>query len=252
MSIGDALAEARRRAGLSINQVSQRTRIRELIILGIERDDYSACGGDFYARGHIRSIGRAVGADPEPLILEYDATVRSQQPVTLAELFQPVTPVKVHEPGRRSHRAPVLGLALLIVLGLAVYLVISGTPHAPPAHPAAAAGTGSVTHHRAKHATRHPSQKPAAAVQSYARQVVIRLTAIEDCWVEFTTPAGGYLSQAYVVGGTSSSWTFGYPVDMRLGNPGGISLDVDGKNPLPPGTTNPITLGIGLNDKISS
>ena len=32
----------------------------------------------------------------------------------------------------------------------------------------------------------------------------------------------------------------------------GISLDVDGKNPLPPGTTNPITLGIGLNDKISS
>jgi len=61
MSIGEALAEARRQAGLSINQVSQRTRIREAIIRGIEQDDYSACGGDFYARGHIRSIARTVG-----------------------------------------------------------------------------------------------------------------------------------------------------------------------------------------------
>jgi cytoskeletal protein RodZ len=251
MSIGEALAEARRQAGLSINQVSQRTRIREPIIRGIERDDYSACGGDFYARGHIRSIARAVGADPEPLIREYDATVRSRQPVTVAELFQPVTPVKVHEPGR-SHWAAALGLVLVIVLGFAVYHFISGTRHAPSAHPAAAVGAGSATLHRAKHALQHPSQKPASAVQPYAHQVVIRLTAIEDCWVEFTTPGGGYLSQAYVVGGTSKSWTFGYPVDMRLGNPGGISLDVDGKNPLPPGTTSPITLSIGLNGKVSS
>ena len=50
MSIGDALAQARSQAGLTVAQVSQRTRIRETIIRGIERDDFSACGGDFYAR----------------------------------------------------------------------------------------------------------------------------------------------------------------------------------------------------------
>jgi cytoskeletal protein RodZ len=49
--IGEALAEARRQAGLIVTQVSQRTCIRETIICGIERDDYCACGGDFYARG---------------------------------------------------------------------------------------------------------------------------------------------------------------------------------------------------------
>ena len=64
MSIGDALAQARSQAGLTIAQVSQRTRIRETIIRGIEHDDFSACGGDFYARGHIRSIARVVGARP--------------------------------------------------------------------------------------------------------------------------------------------------------------------------------------------
>ena len=77
MPIGEALAEARRRAGLTVTQVSQRTRIRETIIRGIESDDYSACGGDFYARGHIRSIARVVGADPRPLIVEFDSTRRA-------------------------------------------------------------------------------------------------------------------------------------------------------------------------------
>ena len=77
MPIGQALAQARRRAGLTVTQVSQRTRIRETIIRGIERDDYSACGGDFYARGHIRAIAKAAGIDPAPLIAEFDRTHRA-------------------------------------------------------------------------------------------------------------------------------------------------------------------------------
>ena len=75
MNIGGALAEARSEAGLTITQVSERTRIRETIIRAIEHDDYSPCGGDYYARGHIRAIARAVGADPVPLIEEYDAAL---------------------------------------------------------------------------------------------------------------------------------------------------------------------------------
>lgn len=250
MSIGESLAEARRQAGLSVYQVSRQTRVREPIIRGIEQDDYSACGGDFYARGHIRLIARAVGADPEPLIREYDATLRSRQSLTIAELFQPVTPVRVREP-RRHNWAAALALALVIVIGFAAYHFISGTRHVPAANPAAAVGAKSATQHRAKHGTPHSSPKPAAAVQPYAHEVVIQLTAAQDCWVEFTTPGGAYLSQAYVAGGTSKSWTFGYPVDMQLGNPGGIRLTVDGKNPLPPGTANPITLSLGLNGSIS-
>ena len=46
VSIGGVLAAARRQAGLTNTQVSQRTRIRETIVRGIERDDFSACGAD--------------------------------------------------------------------------------------------------------------------------------------------------------------------------------------------------------------
>ena len=42
MSIGGTLADARREAGLTVAEVSQRTCIRETIIRGIEEDDYSA------------------------------------------------------------------------------------------------------------------------------------------------------------------------------------------------------------------
>jgi Helix-turn-helix domain len=72
LGIGGALAEARSEAGLSVDQVSERTRIRATIIRAIERDDYAMCGGDFYARGHIRAIARVVGTDPAPLIEQYD------------------------------------------------------------------------------------------------------------------------------------------------------------------------------------
>ncbi len=76
MPIGDTLAQARQQAGLTVTQVSKRTRIRETIIRKIEADDYSECGGDFYTRGHIRAIAKVVGADPEPLIQEYDTRYR--------------------------------------------------------------------------------------------------------------------------------------------------------------------------------
>ena len=92
MSIGETLAQARRWSGLSVTEVSQRTRIRETLVKDIERDDYSACGGDFYARGHIRAIARVVGADPEPLIEEYDATHRAPNAQLEDTVPQPVTP----------------------------------------------------------------------------------------------------------------------------------------------------------------
>jgi len=247
VSIGEDLAEARRRAGLTVTQVAQRTCIRETIIRGIERGDYAPCGGDFYARGHIRAIARAVGADPGPLIAEYDAAHRPRR-VTAADLFQPVTPVKIREPGRVNWAA-VLALALAATLGVVAYHVITGSRHAPGASTGAAAGL-----HRAspRPATPSPAPAPTRAANPYAHTIAIHLTAIQDCWVGFTTPAGGYLSQAYVVAGTSKTWTFQHALDMRLGNPGAITLTVDGKNPLPPGTTQPITLSLGLNGKISS
>jgi transcriptional regulator with XRE-family HTH domain len=135
--VGEALAEARGRAGLTVAEVSQRTRIREGIIRGIERDDYSACGGDFYARGDIRSIAKAVGADPEPLVSEYDAAHRQPGVLSAVSLEELLTPGQA--PGRRRRNwTAVLGLVLIAALGFLGYTFLAGSPH-PAGRPPAAA-----------------------------------------------------------------------------------------------------------------
>lgn len=127
MSIGEALQAARQSAGLTVSQVSGSTRIREVIIRAIERDDFSACGGDFYARGHIRAIASAVGADPRPLIEEYDSTRRTQE-IAAATVFAPATPIKLRERSGVNWTA-VLSLLVLAALGFAAYLFLSGSGH---------------------------------------------------------------------------------------------------------------------------
>src|ERR1039457_4145129 len=156
VSIGEALAEARRQAGLTVTEVSQRTRVRAAIITGIEADDYSACGGDFYVRGHIRSIARAVGADPEPLILEYDAARLGPHAIG-EDITEPVTPIRVRE-RRGLNWTAVLGLALAVGLGFLAYHLLSGSSQATGA--AAAARAHPATHHPASHAGPPPSPAP--------------------------------------------------------------------------------------------
>lgn len=71
-TIGQSLSAARIAAGYTVADLSTRTRIRPKVLNGIEEEDFVPCGGDFYARGHIRSLCRVLGLNPEPLLAEFD------------------------------------------------------------------------------------------------------------------------------------------------------------------------------------
>ena len=70
--VGPQFAAARRTLGLTVDELADRTRIRPHVIEAIEVDDFSACGGDFYARGHLRTLARVLGVDVAPLLETYD------------------------------------------------------------------------------------------------------------------------------------------------------------------------------------
>jgi cytoskeletal protein RodZ len=169
MTIGETLAKARRSAGLTVTQVSERTRVRETIIRGIEQDDYSACGGDFYARGHIRSIARVVGADPVPLIAEYDATLRAPEEITAAQALEPTMPIRPVERHRTNWTA-ILAVVALAAFGFLGYHLASSPGHATatpaavtrPAQHAARHSRHAATHPAATHPTARPTSTPAA------------------------------------------------------------------------------------------
>jgi transcriptional regulator with XRE-family HTH domain len=219
VSIGDALAAARREAGLTITQVSQRTCIRETIVRGIERGDYSACGGDFYARGHIRSIARAVGLDPDALVREYDSTQASAQPITAADVFQPFTPVKLRE-RRRANWSVVLLVGLVAVLGIAGYKFVGSHSPAKPA-----ASTSLDHPHKVKTTT-----APAAHHAADHVRLTLVATAGAVTWYQFTFASGlpvqGYVGGTYPARVTKTEKD---SITLQLGNPGGASLYLNGK-----------------------
>lgn len=234
MNIGDALAAGRRQAGLTVTQVSQRTCIRETIIRGIERGDFSSCGGDFYARGHIRSIAGAVGVDPEPLVEEYDATMGAPEAISAADVFQPVTPVKLKERRRPNWTGALAIVLVLLVGGFFVVQHFSQHTHTPTAR---------------QDARTHTGKKPTVTVSPSAHKgphkLHIKLTATRDCWVQLrNSKTGKTIFSGVVYSGTSMHWTERNAVTMTIGNPSAVRLMVNGKNKIPPGTVSALTLSL--------
>lgn len=232
VSIGESLADARRHAGLSVAQVSQETRVRESIIRDIEQDDFSACGGDFYARGHIRSIAGVVGADPVPLIREYDAEHGPPGAIRAADVFEPSRPVKMRERRRSPSLSMIVGVVLLAIIGFGVYRLVSDNgsarPTAAPSHEATASAK--------------PSARPTPSPTHTSDDVVIQLTANEDCWVQVTSSSDGtQIYMGVIQAGATMTWTEKKAVNVRLGNPGGVVLTVNGQRQNPDSTV-PVTL----------
>jgi cytoskeletal protein RodZ len=224
VSIGDALAAARREAGLTITQVSQRTCIRETIVRGIERGDYSACGGDFYARGHIRSIARAVNLDPDQLVAEYDATQAAPQPITAADVFQPFTPVKLKE-RRRPNWSVLLLAGLVAVLGIAGFKLLGSHNNSP------ARSTASTSVEHSQHKQKKTTTAPAAHPKSKHVRLVLIAKPGATTWAELTTSTGKVVYNSDV--GQSpyparKVWTEKHTVTLSLGNPAGAVLFLNG------------------------
>jgi cytoskeletal protein RodZ len=232
VSIGESLAEARRQAGLSVTEVSQQTRVRESIIRDIEQDDFSQCGGDFYARGPIRSIAGVVGADPVPLIRAYDTEHGSPGSMRAADVFEPSRPVKMRERRRGPGLGMIVGVVLLAIIGFGAYRLVSDNGPAKPV----AAPTHQVTASAKASARSTPSPTPTVD------DVVIKLTATEDCWVQLTSSSdGAQLYMGVIQAGASMKWTEKQAVAVRLGNPGGVILTVNGQRQNPDSTV-PVTL----------
>ncbi|WP_223809255.1 helix-turn-helix domain-containing protein [Nocardiopsis listeri] len=94
-TIGQTLSAARIAAGCSLEHLSTRTRIRMQVLRAIENEDFVPCGGDFYARGHIRRICKFFELDAGPLLEEYDREHASdEKPLFVPPQWQPATKTK--------------------------------------------------------------------------------------------------------------------------------------------------------------
>jgi hypothetical protein len=169
--IGPQFAAARERLGLSIDGLAERTRVRPHVIEAIEVDDFSACGGDFYARGHLRTLARVLGLDVAPLLETYDERYADA----------PIDPRRVFEAelaGAGSIRATrggpnwsvLVAAVMALVLCWSIARLLTDGPSAPPDR-AVLSGSGGPNHSGATAA------KPVAVVLKAAgggARVVVR------------------------------------------------------------------------------
>jgi len=133
--IGPQLAAARARVGLSVDQRAGRTRVRPHVLESIEVDDFLPCGGDFYARGHLRTIARVLGVDAAPLLATYDATY-ADAPVDPRAVFEAEL-ASSHGGGLRPMRGGpnwsvlVAAVMAVVLIWSVARLVMAGSPAAP-------------------------------------------------------------------------------------------------------------------------
>jgi cytoskeletal protein RodZ len=72
MTLGMTIRDAREAARVSIESLSESTSIRIGLLMKMESNDFSNCGGDTYARGHLRNIAQRIGFNAQILIDLYN------------------------------------------------------------------------------------------------------------------------------------------------------------------------------------
>lgn len=231
-SVGRALKQARIDAGLSVEDVSARTRVRVPIVVAIEQDDFSRCGGDVYARGHVRAYARTVDLDSDEMVARYDAEHGGRpEPTPAAPLFDAE---RVKPEPRRPNWTAAMVAAIVAVVGFVGFTLFSG-----------GADNGSVNAEASASPTEENTKKPSpsptegkaepdptdsAIAVAPADRVTVKLVANGgSSWISAEDHTGALMHEGVLNDGESETFTDKEQISLVLGNGGAVELYVNGK-----------------------
>ncbi|EDY65523.2 conserved hypothetical protein [Streptomyces pristinaespiralis ATCC 25486] len=230
-SIGHVLQQARVGAGLTVDEVSTSTRVRIPIVHAIEDDDFSLCGGDVYARGHIRMLARVVGLDPEPLVEQFDDEHGGRPaPTPAAPLFEAE---RIRPERRRPNWTAAMVAAIVAVVGFSGFTLFSdGESGSGNVAEGPASGTKPTPTdvRTTKPADPKPDPSDSAIAALPKDKVTVKLSATSDkSWISAKSHNGKVLFDGLLLKGESKTFQDDERVDLILGNAGAIELFVNGK-----------------------
>lgn len=225
--IGATLARARQESGLSIDEVSARTRIRGSLIRQIEQDDFSGCGAAVYARGHVRSLAHLLGVDDGPLIDEFDRQHHIEPGPVAPTLRADHDTIAARDmKARRGARwVPAMAVSLAAVCAFAIVgLVTGGSSASSSGTPAAARAARSPATPAASPAPVSPSP---SAVAFAGVDVRVQLTAGAS-WMSVRDDAQHVLLQQVLPPGSVRDFKAPKEIQLVLGNAGAVSVTCNG------------------------
>jgi transcriptional regulator with XRE-family HTH domain len=95
MAFGPDLRRARERRGLSLEQISERTKVAASLYAGLERNDLSRWPSGLFRRAFVRAYAEAVGLDPEDVCRRFVALFPEEGAATPPATAEPPDPPAV-------------------------------------------------------------------------------------------------------------------------------------------------------------
>jgi cytoskeletal protein RodZ len=225
------ITKARKFAGLSIDELSAATNIRAPLLRQIESDNFSQCGGDTYARGHLRNIATKLNVDPQIFLTAFEDEQmhvdRSMQDL----LVENSVMREPRENRKVSWKVLVaISISTLFIAGIAQILISNNsTPDIPIALEETTEPSTSA----------EPTTEPTAAVEeeptdepviSTGEGVEVIITATRArSWLFVSDSSGQTLFSGQISRGVSKTFTASEQLNLKVGNAGGVDLSVNGK-----------------------
>ncbi len=228
MTLGQVIRDARIAARLSIEQLSESTSIRIGLLTEMENNNFVHCGGDTYARGHLRSIASKVGADPIEFIKLYNEE-HSLENRAIGDLLVENNVMQVPlEKTAISWKVPAsISLAVLFTFGVVQIVMSNQSSDTQPAVVASATPSAEAS------VAPTQSQEATAPTEVSDGKVTLTLSAVRgnsyiDVIVDGTRVIKGSLFQ-----GDTKNFQGTRAISVYLSNPAGLDVTVDGEL-LPP------------------
>jgi transcriptional regulator with XRE-family HTH domain len=239
VTVGETLSRARRKRGLSVEDVAADTRIRATLISAIEADHFELCGGAVYARGHIKSIARVVGIEPEGVLGEFDTAHQIERVVHAVATTSPdhdlVSRAERHQPNWTvAMAAALVAICVLAAYGLVHHAGSTPTPRAQPPHPQSQ-----------QHSSTPTSPPPSSVAQlPTTGQATMLVRALNGrTWLTVTTKSGHTLFNALLLPGQHKVFTDRHGLAYVIGNAPVVDVVVNGNDIGSPPSSNVVARG---------
>jgi cytoskeleton protein RodZ len=232
MDVGATLRRARTRKGLTLEQLARATKISVPALDALENNDFDRLPATIYTRGFLRVYAREVGLDPEETVDDYLEQFEAPR-------FAPAEPVRELAQGvaqqaaptataHATHRSafspwPIFALAaVVIVVTLGSYLVLSRNNDATPAETTSEATSGVAP------APSVPGPDAAHAANVVGDSLRVELKATGPCWISATTDRNAPMS-GLLQAGDSRTVEAKDELVLRVGDPATLSMVINGR-----------------------
>ena len=265
---GERLAEARREQQVSVVEIAKELHLDEFKVRALERNEFDILGAPVFAKGYLKKYAQLVNADPDDVLTDYYQLTRSVEST-------PVISVRTR-PRRELTPGPWIAVIVVIIIAVTAYWWFTSRPLTqqpevqqeaslpedqdsepqvvtPPEteetasdEPAEPAPIVEDTTQPVIESTSEPvveeTPEPVGEETSQtvsAGQLLLLVTYTGDCWTEITDATGRRLLFALGKDGRTVELSGVEPFNVLLGNPGNVSLQVNGEEYALPPTNRP-------------